>query len=122
MTSVLLPRLHLSFIFDGTIEENLLYSCLARQESNDGTGASSSLPSLDDIIAVLQQTGIFLDVLRFGMNTVLSRNGHETLVSRIIHVRKNFQREFGKALADYVEFHDQDKYLYYSSVVENLMF
>jgi len=110
------------FIFDGTIEENLLYSCIARQESNDGKGASNSLPSLDDIIAVLQQTGIFLDVLRFGMNTVLSRNGHENLVSRIIQVRKNFQREFGKSLADYVEFYDQNKYLYYSSVVENLMF
>ena len=60
------------FIFDGTIEENLLYSCKARV---DGNGQSDDgLPTLDDIISVLQQTGIFVDVLRFGMNTILTHS------------------------------------------------
>jgi ABC-type phosphate transport system ATPase subunit len=43
-------------------------------------------------------------------------------VEVIIRVRKNFQRDFGKELADYVEFFDENKYLYYSSVAENLIF
>ena len=109
------------FIFDGTIEENLLYSCIA-QSSGDGNGTDKPLPTRDDIISVLQQTGIFLDVLRFGLNTILAHDQHEELASAIIRIRKNFQQEFGDALADYVEFFDQDNYLYFSSVAENLTF
>ncbi|MDJ0987133.1 MAG: ABC transporter ATP-binding protein/permease [Desulfobacterales bacterium] len=108
------------FIFDGTIEENLLYSCKARV---DGNGQSDTeLPTLDDIISVLQQTGIFVDVLRFGMNTILAHDENQDLVNVIIRVRENFQRDFGEELADYVEFFDENKYLYYSSVAENLIF
>ncbi len=108
------------FIFDGTIEENLLYSCKARV---DGNGQSNTeLPTLDDIISVLQQTGIFVDVLRFGMNTILAHDENQDLVNVIIRVRENFQRDFGEELADYVEFFDENKYLYYSSVAENLIF
>ena len=59
------------FIFDGTIEENLLYACSAKTGVID-TGDENSLPALDDRIEVLQQTGIFVDVLRFGLNTVLA--------------------------------------------------
>ncbi len=58
------------FIFDGTIEENILYACEARL-GKSGKDAGDSLPTLDDIIAILHQTGIFVDVLRFGLNTVL---------------------------------------------------
>jgi len=109
------------FIFDGTIEENLLYSCIA-QSSSDGNGTDKPLPTRDDVISVLQQTGIFLDVLRFGLNTILVHDQHEELAGAIIRIRKNFQLEFGDALAEYVEFFDQDKYLYFSNVAENLTF
>jgi ABC-type multidrug transport system fused ATPase/permease subunit len=109
------------FIFDGTIVENLLYSCNAML---DGNGSSSELkdPTLDDIIAVLHQTGIFVDVLRFGLNTVLKRDQHQELSATLIRVRENFQHNFGEDLADYVEFFDENRYLYYSSVAENLTF
>ena len=59
------------FIFDGTIEENLLYSCAAKAGRN-GNVKREDLPSLDEIIEVLQQTGVFVDVLRFGLNTFLT--------------------------------------------------
>ncbi|MGD2096352.1 MAG: ABC transporter ATP-binding protein/permease [Desulfobacterales bacterium] len=107
-------------IFNGTIEENLLYSCKASAKGN-GQG-DAGLPSLDDIISVLQQTGIFVDVLRFGLNTVLAHNENQELVEVIIRVRENFQREFGEELADYVEFFDENQYLYYSSMADNLIF
>ncbi|MBW2432793.1 MAG: ABC transporter ATP-binding protein, partial [Deltaproteobacteria bacterium] len=108
------------FIFDGTIEENLLYACRANA---DGNGQSEAhLPTLDDIIAVLQQTGIFVDVLRFGMNTILTHDENQELVDVIIRVRENFQRDYGEELADYVEFFDENQYLYHSSVAENLIF
>ena len=37
-------------------------------------------------------------------------------------MREIFQNEFGKVLADYVEFFDGKKYLYFSNVAENLIF
>lgn len=109
------------FIFNGTIEENLLYSCSSLIEE-DGNGRGDTMPSLDDIIEVLQQTGIFADVLRFGLNAILVPDQHKDLVSQLVRVREKFQRDFGKALADYVEFFDENHYLYYSAISENLTF
>ena len=108
------------FIFEGTIEENLLYACKAKVDGNGQSG--EGLPTLDDIIAVLHQTGIFVDVLRFGMNTILTHDENKELVDVIIRVRENFQRDFGEELSDYVEFFDENQYLVYSSVAENLIF
>jgi len=109
------------FIFDGTLKDNLLYACLAKI-NGDETDTEGALPTIDDMIEVLQQAGIFVDVLRFGLNTALMYDQHGELISMIIRVRDNFQRDFGEALADYVEFFNEDKYLYHSSVVENLIF
>lgn len=108
------------FIFSGTILDNLLYSCLSR--SKNGKDASRPLPSLDDMIRVLQQTGIFVDILRFGLNTVLVPENHDTLISKLIRVRESFQTDFGEMLADDVEFFDRNKYLYHSTIAENLTF
>ncbi|HHP7235342.1 MAG TPA: ABC transporter ATP-binding protein/permease [Desulfobacterales bacterium] len=105
------------FIFTGTIEENLLYGCRAMQN-----GAGTQLPQRDDIISVLQQTGIFADVLRFGLNAVLSQAQDPELVSRVLRARQNFQRDFGRELAPYVEFFEENRYQYYSSIAENLIF
>ena len=109
------------FIFDGTIEENILYSCEASL-SKSGKDAGDSLPTLDDIIAMLHQTGLFVDVLRFGLNTVLVHDRNKDLVDTLIRVRKNFQQSFGEELADYVEFFDLERYLNFSSIAENLTF
>jgi ABC-type multidrug transport system fused ATPase/permease subunit len=104
------------FIFSGSIEENLVYSYAAIHDGEMDTDQ----PSLDDKIAVLHQTGIFVDVLRFGLNTILDRNIQGDLARQLIRVRENFQQEYGEKLSDYVEFFDENKYLYFSSVAENL--
>jgi ABC-type multidrug transport system fused ATPase/permease subunit len=108
-------------IFDGTIEENILYSIMAKIDGN-GQAEEEQRPTLDDIIAVLHQTGIFVDILRFGLNAILTHDKNEELVNTIVKVRTNFQRDYGDELADYVEFFDENSYLYYSSVAENLTF
>jgi ABC-type multidrug transport system fused ATPase/permease subunit len=110
------------FIFDGTIEDNILYSSRAKIGDNGQADTNKELPTLDDIIAVLHQTGIFVDVLRFGLNAILTHKEHEELVNVIVRIRKNFQEDYGEELADYVEFFDENKYLYYSSVSGNLTF
>ncbi len=104
------------FIFSGSIEENLVYSYAAIHD----TETDLVQPSLDDKIAILHQTGIFLDVLKFGLNTILDKECQGELANRLIKVRENFKQEFGEKLSEHVEFFDENKYLYFSSVAENL--
>ena len=109
------------FIFNGTIEDNLLYACVALQDDGEN-GNGRPLPSLDEIIEVLQQTGVFVDVLRFGLNTIISTGKYPDLVKVLIRIRENFKEYYGERLADYVEFFDDNKYLYFSDVTDNLIF
>jgi ABC-type multidrug transport system fused ATPase/permease subunit len=108
------------FIFEGSMAENLLYACEAAAPSDGVLG--DGRPTLDDIIAVLHQTGLFTDVLRFGLNAFLSPEKHREVIKTIIRVRRKFQEKFGERLADYVEFFNENQYLSYSSVAENLTF
>jgi ABC-type multidrug transport system fused ATPase/permease subunit len=109
------------FIFDGTIQDNLLYSCRAADD-NSHAAANRFRPSLEDMIEVLHQTGLFVDTLRFGLNAMLDAERDSTLVAQLVKVRKNFRRQFGETLSAYVEFFDEDRYLYHSSVAANLLF
>ena len=109
------------FIFDGTIEDNLLYSCRAAG-NNANVEAGPSEPSLEDMIEVLHQTGLFVDTLRFGLNAILDAERDSALVERLVKVRKNFRQQFGETLSTYVEFFEEDRYLYHSSVAVNLLF
>ena len=61
------------FIFEGSIQENLLYAYWAQMDPDDAV----TLPSLDDQTLILQQTGLFIDVLRFGLDMVLEQQKHE---------------------------------------------
>ena len=108
------------FIFAGSIEENLLYSFLSKADTN-GDGKTER-PSLDEIIGVLQQTGVFVDVLRFGLNTLLGRDKDREMAGRLINIRNDFQDEFGEELSEYVEFFNENRFLYHSNLAENLTF
>lgn len=109
------------FIFDGTIKENLLYSCTAMIEAGDPE-KEHIYPTLDEMIEVIQQVGLFVDVLRFGLNTLLETDQEAELVDKLIRVRESFQTDFGQELAEFVEFFDEERYLYFSSVAANLIF
>lgn len=109
------------FIFDGPLKDNLLYACRALQDS-DENGQGRGEPSLDELIETLQQTGLFVDVLRFGLNTVLRPTDGQELATRLIRVRSKFQDSFGGELAEHVEFFDERAYLRYSTVAANIIF
>ncbi|MGB5984055.1 MAG: ABC transporter ATP-binding protein, partial [Desulfobacterales bacterium] len=132
------------FIFDGTLEENLLYGVAALKltasedrirvsRASASTGQDPApppedsrkagvSPTRDDMIRVLHHTGLFADTLRFGLNTQLAAEDHPDLSLRLVAMRDRFQAEFGESLARYVEFFDVDAYLTYSSVAANLIF
>ncbi len=109
------------YIFDGTIKENLRYACEAIYDSGK-EGDAPRLPSLDEMIEVIQQVGLFMDVLRFGLNTVIEEDEDRELHERIIRIRYRFQSEFGEILGDDIEFFDIKRYLIFSSVASNLTF
>ncbi|MBE0582520.1 MAG: ABC transporter ATP-binding protein, partial [Desulfofustis sp.] len=109
------------YIFSGTIRENLLYSVNAINES-PVDGIKKTEPTLDEEIAVLQQCGIFVDVLRFGLGSILSLDNVQRMGPKIIRIRDSFRDEFAEQLGNSVEFFDEARYLEYSSVAENLIF
>ena len=109
------------FIFSGTINDNLTYACNAIADYPDRGNDREPL-SLDDKIAALQQAGVFVDTLRFGLNTILDHKRYPDLEERFLKVRENFQTNFGDELAEHVEFYYQDIYLYHSTILENLIF
>jgi ABC-type bacteriocin/lantibiotic exporter with double-glycine peptidase domain len=109
------------YIFNGTIRENLLYSVNAINES-PAEGIEKTEPTLDEEIAVLQQCGIFVDVLRFGLGALLSQENVTSMGPKIIRIRDSFRSDFGEQLGEKVEFFDESKYLEYSTVAENLIF
>lgn len=102
-------------VFRGTVEENLLYGCTALPDEVEK-------PRLDDRIEVLQQAGLYMDVLNIGHRQRLEPDGRDELKKTILKVRARFHQEFGKHLADDIEHFDQEAYLEHGSVAENIRF
>ncbi|THB78722.1 MAG: ATP-binding cassette domain-containing protein [Desulfobulbaceae bacterium] len=109
------------FIYTGTINDNLLYTWRALGDYL-GPDEQTPEPDLDDKIEVLQQTGLFVDVLRFGLNSVLPEGQRDGFAQKILNLRKSFQQNFSNELSEYVEFYHEDRYLYHSPIGENLVF
>ena len=108
------------FIFDGTIKENLLYSCEAIRIKTPGTSPGEA-PSPEVIIEMLQAVGLFPDIVSFGLNTVLRQGEEKSFVEKIILVRHEFREHFGEALGGYFEFFDQKKFLKFSTIASNIL-
>jgi ABC-type cobalamin/Fe3+-siderophores transport system ATPase subunit len=109
------------FIFDGTIEDNLLYGCTSRMGEKE-VDSSLLLPDLDQIIATIEQIGLLPDVLRFALNSILDFETHPKLFPKLIRIRKKLARRLSDPLSEYVEFFDKEKYQYFSTLAENLTF
>lgn len=107
------------FIFTGTIEENLLYAQQALRPPSSGSQATQV--DLDRRILVLQQVGLFVDVMRFGLDSQIAADD-QLVIDKIIRIRRRFHENFGGQLAEYVEFYQRDSYHVNSSVAENILF
>ncbi len=107
------------FVFTGSIRENLIYADQAVHDMSAGSEGYEE-PGLDRLILSLQQAGLFVDVLRFGLDSMIEKD--DQLMARAIRIRENFRDNFGEELADYVEFYSNDRYLQYSTVADNIIF
>jgi ABC-type multidrug transport system fused ATPase/permease subunit len=108
------------FIFDGTILENLLYAC--RALGGNGAGQEPPLPSREQIFTVLDKIGFSDDVLTMGLNTLLAPDRHPELAGKCITVRESFFRQWGGELAELLDFFDVNRFQYYTSIAENIIF
>ena len=109
------------FIFTGSIEENLLYAYEAATEATVAPANEEMRIDLDRMILVLQQAGLFVDVMRFGLDSFIAPEEQDT-ATKIISIRRRFREGFEDRLADYVEFYHQDDYHMNSTLAENILF
>jgi len=113
------------FIFTGTIKENLLYALKPilpePTTDNENSNVNGDEPELDRMILVLQQAGLFVDVMRFGLDSFIDQDDSK-MIKTIIRIRRTFREDFGDRMRDYVEFFDKHSYHMNSSVSENIIF
>ena len=64
------------------------------------------MPSVDEIIAVVQQVGLFADILRFALNSVFKEGKKENLVKKVVRVREAYHAGHAEALADWASSQD----------------
>jgi ABC-type multidrug transport system fused ATPase/permease subunit len=114
------------FIFDGTVRDNLLYSCESLSMQGGRCTDSGEEPDRDMIIKLTQQVGLFTDILAFALRARLgSESVHPGLREIIVASRREFQEgETGMFadVAERIEFFDVESYSRYMTVAENIAF
>ncbi len=103
------------FIFSGTIADNLFYGVQAVEEG-------TSLPDREQAQAVIRAVGLEDDILRFGLQAVLTPAECKPFRSKLLRMRQIVQTTLRKEFEPAIEFYDVTKYLYYSSVRDNIVF
>ena len=108
------------FIFTSTIQDNLLYArrAMSPKEHQEDT---SAVIALDRMILVLQQVGLFVDVMRFGLDTIIDTSDKKSM-DTVVRIRGKLRENFGSKLKNAVEFYTLESYHYNSSVGENIIF
>lgn len=110
------------FIFSGTVRENLVYSCEATLLQGGAYDGQTELPPLDRLIEVVQQVGLYQDILRFGLRSVIEAGEHEDLTDHLIHARESFRERFFVDLMGDVDFFDDERFQMYTSTGLNIIF
>lgn len=107
------------FVFKGTIAENICYPMPV-----DWLGAADDEKRQlrDDCIEVLQQVGLFVDVLGFGLESKPGPDASDELKSAIVAARRRLNQSLPEDLAVHVERFDEDRFLFHASLGENLLF
>ena len=108
-------------IFSGSLRENLLYACRAVSGYSNGV-EESALPGLNERIEALQQTALFIDVLDFGLSARFDPTIDEHLRKAVLDVRAQFWDKYAEETRADIEIYDDRRYLYHSSVADNLLF
>ena len=103
------------FIFSGTIYDNLLYGVQAIADNGE-------LPEREQILSVIRDVGLQDDIVRFGLQSVLNREECKPFRKKLLRMRQIILTTLRDDFAYAIEFYDATKYLYYSSIRDNIIF
>ncbi len=103
------------FIFTGTIADNLLYGVQAVTDE-------SATVSREQIHAVVRAVGLVDDVIRFGLQAVLTPDECAPCRDKFLRMRQIIQTSLRDEFAQAIEFYDVDNYLRYSTIRDNIVF
>jgi len=104
------------YMFDGTLQDNLLYPLHSLYPAND--------PPLDDMIFAIQQAGLYPDLLLFGLNRTLEESFLLPLSQELLQMRRVIRQEASLELASHLDsFHDWNQTLVFSgyTLLENIL-
>ena len=104
------------FIFSGTILDNLLYGL-----KSSGTPAAL-LPEKEQLFQLLHDVGFAEDVLWLGINSIISEEQVQRYRKQFLAMRKIVHLELSDQFEELIEFYDVNKFLYYASIRDNLLF
>ncbi|MGI9537757.1 MAG: ABC transporter transmembrane domain-containing protein [Desulfocapsaceae bacterium] len=107
-----------SFIFTGSVRDNLLYSTNALHLA----GGNHELPNRQEIFEIVTEVGLAPDLIRWGLRSTISPLRAEPMISSFIKMREIVRRKMGTDISQAVEFYDVNRFLQYSPVAVNIMF
>lgn len=103
------------FVFSGTISENLLYAVKAVADED-------AMPDRARIHAVIKEVGLEDDIIRFGLQAVLNYEECKPFRNKFLRMRQIIQTSLRDEFERAIEFYDVTKFLYYSSIRDNIVF
>ena len=109
------------FIFDGSIRENLLYGFKALSLCYE-QGTGPPFPERGKLFDMVGKVGLADDVIRWGLNTVISKSRHGRLMEKVFEMRRIVHEKLMETKSDAVEFYDVNRFLRHVTVYRNLLF
>jgi len=106
------------FIFTGTVNDNLLYSCEALRFADSTT----ELPSRETVLAMIKEVGLEADLIRWGFRSIVPLEKTHYLADKILSMRRIVQETLRNEFKGAVEFYDAESFLEYSTISQNIVF
>jgi putative ABC transport system ATP-binding protein len=106
------------FIFSGTVNDNLLYSCDALRFA----GKRAELPDRVKVLDIVRSVGLEADVIRWGFSSVVPLEKARLLADKILSMRRIIHDTLRNQFDGIVEFYDAESFLEYSTIGQNIIF
>lgn len=131
-------------LFSGTLADNILYGLMRKQENSSALPThwldleSAGIANLEElrreIMQIIRDVNFYDDVFNFGLTgvnlddamkqreSIFSIEKPDIIRAKILDGRKKFREKIEQASPGLVEFFDQERFMNYCSLLENLIF
>jgi len=105
------------FIFSGTINENIMYGLPDVTPTADSTAEIKKRLRL-----IIHNIGLEKDLVWLGMSSIPPIDKAHKLREHVLKMRQIVHQDLKSQFGEVVEFYDRDKFLYYATLRDNLIF